>query len=90
MTTLVQFKPSSNANFQFTPVLDGITYTAICTWNLYGQRYYLNIYNNSNTLIVTNPIVASPDNFDINLVYGYFKTSTIIYRASSNSFEISP
>jgi len=90
MTTLVNFNPSANANFQFSPTLDGINYTAICTYNIYGQRYYLNIYNNSNTLIVTVPIVASPNNYGINLIFGYFKTSTLIYRASSNNFEISP
>ena len=90
MTTLVQFKPSNFANFQFNPVLDGISYTAICTWNIYAPRYYINIYDNNGTLIVTNPIVASPDNFDIDLVFGYFKQSTLVYRASSNNFEISP
>jgi len=41
-------------------------------------------------LIVTNPVVASPDNFDINLVFGYFQTSKLVYRASSNNFEITP
>ena len=90
MTTLVAFNPSAYANFQFNPELDGVTYTAICTWNLYGERYYISIYNNNGTLIVINPIVASPDNYDINLVYGYFQISKLVYRASSNNFEISP
>lgn len=90
MTTFVQFNPSPYANFQFSPTLDGITYTAICTWNIYGERYYINIYNSSGNLIVTNPIIASPDDFNINLVFGYFQTSILIYRASSNNFEISP
>lgn len=89
MTTFVQFKPSQFANFQFSPTLDGISYTAICTWNIYAPRYYISIYDNNGTLIVTNPIVGSPDNFDINLVYGYFQ-STLVYRVSSNNFEISP
>ena len=90
MTTLVQFNPSPYANFQFNPTLDGITYTAICTWNLYAPRYYISIYDNSGNLVVTNPLVASPDGFDINLVFGYFQTSTLVYRASSNNFEIIP
>jgi len=90
MTTLVPFNPSAYANFQFNPELDGITYIAIVTWNIYGERYYINIYNNNSTLIVTNPVVASPDNFDINLVFGYFQTSKLVYRASSNNFEITP
>jgi len=90
MMTTILFNPSPLANFQFNPTLDGVTYVAICTWNIYGERYYINIYDNNGTLIVTNPIVASPDDFDINLVFGYFQSSTLVYRASSNNFEISP
>lgn len=90
MTTFVQFDPTPFANFQFNPTLDGTDYVAICTWNIYGERYYLNIYNNNGTLIVTNPLVASPDDFDIDLVYGYFTTSKIVYRNSSNNIEIIP
>ena len=88
--TLIPFNPSAYANFQFNPELDGVTYIGIVTWNLYGERYYINIYNNNGTLIVTNPLIASPDDYDINLVFGYFQTSKLVYRASSNSFEISP
>jgi len=90
MTTLVQFNPSPYANFQFNPTLDGINYTALCTWNLYSSRYYISIYDNNGTLVVTNPLIASPDNFDINLVFGYFQTSKLVYRASSNNFEVTP
>jgi len=90
MTTLINFDPTPFANFQFNVTLDDINYIAICTWNLYGERYYINIYNNNGTLIVTNPVIASPDDYDINLVYGYFIASKIVYRLSSNNFEISP
>jgi hypothetical protein len=90
MTTLINFNPTPFANFQFNSTLDGVNYVAICTWNLYGKRYYINIYNNNGTLIVSRPIIGSPDNYDINLVFGYFQTSTLIYRESSNNFEISP
>ena len=75
MTTFVQFNASQYANFQFNPTLDEVTYTAICTFNVYSSRYYISIYNSNGTLIVINPIVASPDDFDINLVFGYFQTS---------------
>ena len=90
MTTFVQFNPSPYANFQFNPELDGTSYTATCTWNIYSSRYYINIYDNYGTLIVTNPLIASPDDFDINLVYGYFQTSRLVYRESSNNFEVIP
>ena len=90
MTTFVQFNPSPYANFQFNPELDGTSYTATCTWNTYSSRYYINIYDNYGTLIVTNPLIASPNDFDINLVYGYFQTSRLVYRESSNNFEVIP
>jgi len=90
MTTFVAFNPSPNQPFQFNPTLDGQTYIATCTWNVYGQRYYVNIYNNFRTLIVSRPIISSPDDYDINLVFGYFTTSTLVYRVSSGNFEINP
>jgi len=90
MTTFVKFDPALTANFQFNATLDGANYIVICTWNVYGARYYLSVYNNNGTIIVINPIIASPDDFDINLVFGYFQTSTLVYRQSSNNFEISP
>lgn len=88
MTTIV-FDPNPNANFRFNPTLDGVTYNAICTWNLYGQRYYVSIYDNVGTLMVSRPIIGSPDNYDIDIVKGFF-TSTLVYRVSSNSFIITP
>lgn len=90
MTTLVAFNPVPTANFQFNCTLDGGPYTVYVTWNLYSSRYYINVYDTGGNLIVTNPLVGSPDNFDINLIFGYFDTSTLVYRSSSNNFEISP
>jgi hypothetical protein len=88
--TIVPFNPIPSSNFQFNCTLDGQPYTAIITWNYYSPRYYINIYDTAGNLIVSNPMVGSPDNFDINLVYGYFQTSNLIYRVTSNVFEINP
>jgi len=90
MTTLISFNPSSTSVFQFTANLDGSIYNITCPYNVYGQRYYLNIYNNYGILILSRPIIGSPNDYDINLLFGYFKTSTLIYRTSSNNFEINP
>lgn len=89
MTTIFKFQPSSTGNFQFNPVLDGTAYIAVCTYNSYSPRYYINIYDNGRNLIMTRPIVGSPDDSDINMLFGYFN-STMIYRVSSNQFEVSP
>jgi hypothetical protein len=88
--TTINFTPSATSSFQFNPTLDGQPYVATCTWNIYGQRYYVNIYNSYSTLIMSRPIIASPDNYDINLLTGYFTSSTMVYRASSNDFIITP
>jgi hypothetical protein len=90
MTTFTTFTPSNISPFQFSPTLDGITYNAICTWNVYSERYYINIYTQTRTLIMSRPIIGSPNNYDINLLFGYFKTSTLVYRTSSNQFEVTP
>ena len=90
MTTLIYFDPQSTVNFQFNPVLDGINYIAVCTWNSYSSRYYISIYDSSRTLIVSRPIIGSSNDYDINLVFGYFTSSTLVYRASTGNFEINP
>ena len=90
MTTIISFNPAPTANFQFNPTLDGSDYVAICSWNAYGQRYYISIYDNASTLIMSRPIIGSPNDDDINLLIGFFTTSTMVYRVSSSVFEINP
>jgi hypothetical protein len=76
--------------FQFTVTLDGSSYSVNVSWNITGQRPYVNVYNGSNALVVTTPLIGSPDGYDINLVGGYFKTSTMVFRNSTQQFEVSP
>jgi hypothetical protein len=90
MSTLTYFNPQPNQNFSFNPTLDGSPYTAICTFNIYSQRYYISIYNNFRNLIMNRPLIGSPDDFNINLLFGYFNTSTMIYRVSSGNIEVAP
>jgi hypothetical protein len=96
MTTYVNFTQPPDAAFQFTATLDGNPYTVTVTWNLFGQRYYVNIYSADGVLIVCLPRIASPpisgalsSGRDISLTAGYF-TSTMIWRDESQWFEISP
>lgn len=83
------FAPTATAPFQFQPTLDGNVYTGIVTWNVFGRRWYLNLYALNGTRVLTVPAVQSPDDYDISLVEGYF-TSKLVFRASSNSFVITP
>lgn len=87
MTTFVQFNPSATANFQFQATLDGNNYVVIVTWNLFGQRFYVNIYDTSGVLILAMPLIGSPNNYDISMTAGYF-TTKLIYRVQSNNFEV--
>jgi hypothetical protein len=89
MTDYVNFQPNDVSAFQFQAVLDGTQYNCVITYNLFGERYYINIYTTEGALIVARPVVGSPNEYDISLTGGYF-TTTIIYRAANKQFEISP
>ena len=60
MTTFTLFQPSPTTPFQFSPTLNGALYTAIVTWGLAGQRWYVNLYDQNNTLVFYLPLIASP------------------------------
>ncbi len=86
-TTYIPFVPSSTSNFQFQATLDGKMYVGIVTWGLFGQRYYLNLYSTTGTLIVSLPLIGSPDGYDISLTAGYF-TTKLVFRIANNVFEV--
>lgn len=165
MTINYAFQPSPVTAFQFQPTLDGNQYNIIVTWNLFGKRYYFNIFALDGTLIVTLPLISSASGFslstlswnieeqevtavaaeplpyevgtivnlsvsgcsptgyngafscfitgpqtftypltvnpgalsvpgavsyDINLIGGYFDTSTLVYREATQQFEVGP
>lgn len=85
--TIFNFAPTNAAPFQFQPQLDGAIYNAIITWNVFGQRYYLNLYDLNNVRIVTIAVVGSPLGSDINLVGGYF-TDKLVFREPNQQFEV--
>lgn len=60
MTTF-PFTPSPLQNQTFNPTLGGQTYTAVVTWNLFGQRWYLNLNDSNGNLIISTALVASQD-----------------------------
>ena len=87
MSTIIPFNPVPNANFQFFPSLDGTTYTAIVNWNAFGLRFYINLYDNQNNRIFTQPLIGSPPGYNINLAEGYFNTP-LVFRAAPQQFEV--
>ncbi len=90
MTIYTQFSPAVNQNFSFQPTLDGQLYNAIVTWSLFGRRWIVNVYTLGGALVFQKPLTGSPDGYDINIAAGYFFTSTLVYRDSTNNFEVSP
>lgn len=166
MTIFTDFTPTATKPFQFSPTLDGSSYTLVVTWGLAGQRWYVNLYNQTGGLVVYLPLIGSPSSVDIesmtwdpttrlvtvttaiphklwlgvpvtltisqvlpttfngifdllpigpqtmtysqptdpggpsttqgvigrdiNLVAGYFKTSTLVFREATKQFEVSP
>ena len=59
MTTVVPFTPSPRGPFQFQPTLDGVTYNAVVTWNLFGQRYYISLFTLDGTPVFNLPLIGS-------------------------------
>lgn len=84
---IVKFTPNPYSNFQFQATFDGTNYTVIVTWNIYGQRYYVNVYTLNNRRVFSLPIIGSPKDANISMTAGYFSTQ-FIYRESMQQFEI--
>lgn len=59
--TSYPFTPSPLQNQVFNPILGGNTYTATITWNLFGQRWYLNLTDSGGNLIISTAVVSSQD-----------------------------
>ena len=68
MTTYTDFQPSTQQVFSFSPTLDGAQYNCTLTWNLFGQRYYINCSDLSNNLIFSLPLIGSPDGIIVEAV----------------------
>ena len=86
-TITFPFTPAPSIPFHFNPTLDNNAYNVVCTWNLFGQRWYINIYDLTGNLILSRPMTGSPNGYNISLTAGYFYTQ-LVYRTSSNQFEV--
>ena len=91
-TTLIPFQPNASASppFQTTVTLDGSTYTLSCFWLVMSQRWYFSLVDSNQNTILFRPITGSPETADLNMVFGYFTTSTLVYRSSTGNLEVTP
>lgn len=92
MTTIIPFTPSNSSSPPFaTPLtLDGASYLGNATWNVYGQRWYLTIVDQTGTIIWCGAMVGSPLTYNIYLAVGVFDSSTILFREDTGNLEINP
>lgn len=77
MTSYVPFVPSSIAPFQFQATLDGVIYNLTVTWNLFGQRWYVNCYTSDNALVFAVPLIGSLNATNIESITNDFGTATL-------------
>lgn len=92
MTTFVPFlpNPSGAPPFQAIFTLDGQSIVGAVTWNFAAQRWYLILTDQSGNILWCGAMVGSPLGADIPLAPGVFSTSTILYRADTGNFEVTP
>ena len=67
MTTF-PFTPSNQSAPTFQPTLDENVCTVVVTWNLFGQRYYVNCYGQDANLVFTVPLIESPPSLTIQTI----------------------
>lgn len=92
MTTLIPFQPNPSGNPPFRTIftLDSQSVVGTVTWNVFGQRWYLSLTDQSGNNLWTGAMVGSPPGFNIYLAPDVFQTSTLLYRADTGNFEVGP
>jgi hypothetical protein len=95
--TLIPFAPTTVAVPTFQATLDSALYSCTATWNIYragsfSLGWYLNIFGQNNTLVLTVPLVGSPPPPapGVNLVGGFFTTSTMYYYPVTKTIVVAP
>ncbi|EDG5391655.1 hypothetical protein DFQ87_22335 [Salmonella enterica subsp. enterica serovar Montevideo] len=88
MTRTIPFKPDGREPFQFTVRIGEYETFARVPFNLYANRYYLELKGSSGEVIVYTPLIASPDGYDVNLALPC-SPGKLIFRESTNQFEVS-
>lgn len=59
MTTFIQFVPTQTQVFTFQAVLDETTYGVRVPYNIFGQRFYIEIFGENQTLVLSRALIGS-------------------------------
>jgi hypothetical protein len=87
---IIQFAPLPSGPFTFPLTRQGRPYSGVVGWSLSGQRRYLSVSSAQGALVAATPLVGSPPGFDIDLLSGRFLPSTLVFRETTNQFEVGP
>lgn len=90
--TSIAFTPSnaSAPPFQAQVIMDGNPYVLAAMWNFYRGDWYVSLTDQNGNLVMNQPLVGSPDDYNIPLFPGIFTTSTLVYIVSTGYFIQSP
>ncbi|QDH14496.1 hypothetical protein E3E12_08095 [Formicincola oecophyllae] len=87
----IYFEPSQYTAppFQFSCALAEDNMTVSITWNAAAGRWYFRLQDGSFETLLYRPLIASPVDYDFNLVAG-LSASSIVFREATQMFEITP
>ena len=88
MAARYPFSGNEQKSMVFTPLLDGTVHNCQTWWNIYSQRWYLTITDDSGDRKLTIPIIGSPEGHDINLLTGVFKSTRMMWRTAIGQIEV--
>lgn len=86
MTTYIAFRPPASQPFTFRATVGGSPVFGSVPWNHYARRYYLQLKDGQNAVIAYVPLVASTDDYDINLALS-LSPGKLVFRDSTQQFE---
>jgi len=69
MSTIVQFTPSTQSAPQFQAQLGGQPYIITLLWNFAGKRYYVQVADLNNNVIVMRPLTGSGPVFQATFIW---------------------
>jgi Domain of unknown function (DUF6983) len=81
---IIPFPQTIGQNLTFNPVLDGNTYQVTITWNIFGNRWYFNLYNLNGALVTCRALVSSDDQHSIESIV--WDNGVVTVTASSPHF----
>jgi hypothetical protein len=84
---IFNFIPSSTAPFQFQPTLDGQVYSARVIWNLFGQRYYVELSGLDGSLIFLLPLIGSPTGVQVES-FSWSKNRVHVVTAEPHGYTV--